>query len=239
MFPSISKLPSVPVNLRKLRLEATPAERELCGRDIIVARNLEIARANLQRYQEFWPGFAGGIIEAVGEIGSVPGRFMERYNLLHQARFTPKCLHDSTNGSEDYNSPRCNDLEFMIAPMLQVTTNYLLPITFGFLGSLLYVLLDHFTKLRTNTLSPRDFPLMFLRLIIGLVVAACVSLLVSSSATPGAMAAGSMSGAPIAGALVASLVSSASGITFLAGFGAEAVVTPLQSLVTRLFTTPA
>ncbi len=93
-------------------------------------------------------------------------------------------------------------------------------------------------KLRANTLSPRDFPLMALRLIIGLVVAACVSLLVSSSASPGAVAGGSTGGVPAAGALAASLISSASGITFLAGFGAEAVVTLLQNLVTRVFATP-
>ena len=130
----------------------------------------------------------------------------------------------------------CDDVEFMIAPMLQVTTNYVLPITFGFVGSLLYVLLDHFTKLRANTLSPRDFPLMVLRLVIGLVVAACVSLLISSSANPGPAVPGPMSGLPAAGMLVSSLTLSASGITFLAGFGAEAVVVLLQSLVTHLFT---
>ncbi len=80
--------------------------------------------------------------------------------------------------------------------------------------------------------------MIWLRLIIGLVVAACVSLLVSSSASPGVMAAGSITGVPVAGALVASLISSASGVTFLAGFGAEAVVTLLQSLVTRVFAAP-
>ena len=41
-------------------------------------------------------------------------------------------------------------------------------------------------------------------------------------------------GAPAAGTLVASLTLSASGITFLAGFGAEAVVLLLQGLVARV-----
>ena len=121
--------------------------------------------------------------------------------------------------------------------MLQVTTNYILPIIFGFLGSLLYVLLDHSTKLRTNTLSPRDFPLMILRVILGLVVAACVSLLISSNASP-TSSIQAASGVPAAGTLVASLTLSASGITFLAGFGAEAVILLLQGLVARLFSAP-
>jgi len=221
--------PNPPGDLKDLRLEASPAERELCGRDTILVRNLEIAHFNLQQYQLFWPEFAGGIIASTG-------RLLGRSSLFQHASSGPGCLHAASQGSNA--SSTCGDTEFLVAPSLQVVTNFVLPLTFGFLGSLLFVLLDHSTKLRANTLSPRDFPLMALRLIIGLVVAACVSLLISSSASPGAAAGGSTGGVPAAGALVASLISSASGITFLAGFGAEAVVTLLQSLVTRVFATP-
>ena len=222
-------VPNPPGSLKGLRLEASPAERELCGRDTILARNLEIAHFNLQQYQLFWPEFAGGIIAGAG-------RLLGRSSLFQHASSGPGCLH--AESQESNASPTCGDTEFLVAPSLQVVTNFVLPLTFGFLGSLLFVLLDHSTKLRANTLSPRDFPLMALRLIIGLVVAACVSLLISSSTSPGAAAGGSTGGVPAAGALVASLISSASGITFLAGFGAEAVVTLLQSLVTRVFATP-
>ena len=232
--------PGGPPNLSDLRLEASPAERELCGRDTVLVRNLEIVRFSLQQYAEFWPASVGGVV-------AVAGRFFSRFDPGQRAASGPACLAASNDarkaGKPDSASTKgadkpamCDDVEFMIAPMLQVTTNYVLPITFGFVGSLLYVLLDHFTKLRANTLSPRDFPLMVLRLVIGLVVAACVSLLISSSANPGPAVPGPMSGLPAAGMLVSSLTLSASGITFLAGFGAEAVVVLLQSLVTHLFT---
>ncbi len=228
---------------RGLRLEASPAERELCGRDTILARNIEIVHSSLRQYQNYWPASVGGIVGAAGEV-------LRHLDPSDHAKPELACALGATSASQaagqgngtsaelGNKSPDCNDVEFMNAPMLQVTTNYVLPITFGFIGSVLYVLLDHFTKLRSNTLSPRDFPLMILRVVIGLVVAACVSLLISSSASPGPAAAGSMNGVPVAGTLVASLTLSASGITFLAGFGAEAVVTLLQGLVTRLFTTP-
>jgi len=108
---------------------------------------------------------------------------------------------------------------------------------FGFLGSLLYVLVDHFNKLQGNTLNPKDFSLVFLRLILGLVVAACVSLLVSSYAGPGQPTPGSASGTPTPGLFVASLTLSASGLAFLAGFGAEAVFMLLQALIGRVFAT--
>jgi len=234
-----SRTPDLRPDLNDLRFDASPAERELCGRDTILARNLEIARFNLKRYQEFWPGFAGGVIGVAGEVIGAPGRLMDHFGWFKRENpVAAPCTQEPKDDKQVAKSPKCNDLEFVVAPMLQVNTNYLLPITFGFLGSLLYVLLDHFTKLRANTLSPRDFPLMALRLIIGLVVAACVSLLLSSSASPGVIATGSASGVLGAGALASSLISTASGITFLAGFGAEAVVTLLQSLVTRVFTPP-
>jgi hypothetical protein len=235
-------MPNMPEILKSLRLEASPAERELCGRDTVLVRNLEIVHFSLQQYQEFWPASVGGVVAAAGKFFSI-------FNPLQHAISGPTCRTASAAASEavqpggepakDQNnrSATCDDVEFMIAPMLQITTNYILPITFGFVGSLLYVLLDHFTKLRANTLGPRDFPLMILRLVIGLVVAACVSLLVSSSATSGAAIQGSASGLPATGTLLASLTLSASGITFLAGFGAEAVVILLQSLVTHLFAT--
>ncbi len=234
--------PDMPASLKGLRLEASPAERDLCGRDTVLARNLEIVHFSLQQYQEFWPASVGGIVAAVGRSFSL-------LNPFQRAVSGPVCRPAPGGAGEAVppggapskdpgnRSATCDDVEFMIAPMLQITTNYILPITFGFVGSLLYVLLDHFTKLRTNTLGPRDFPLMVLRLVIGLVVAACVSLLVSSSATSGAAVPGSASGLPATGTLVASLTLSASGITFLAGFGAEAVVILLQSLVAHLFAT--
>lgn len=239
--------PGKELDLAAVRLETSPAERELCGRDVIVASNIQIAHFDLIRYQQSWPDLVGGVVAMFGEVLGRTGFFSTASRSVSCVVAQLPALAGSSSGAAGPDETQkkaaegkssagssCDDVEFAIAPMLQVTTNYVLPIIFGFVGSLLYVLLDHSTKLRSNTLSPRDFPLMMLRLILGLVVAACVSLLISSNASPTSSM--QASGVPAAGTLVASLTLSASGITFLAGFGAEAVVLLLQSLVTRLFT---
>jgi len=130
------------------------------------------------------------------------------------------------------------DVEFRVAPVVQVITSYILPFMFGVIGSLLYVIHQHYMNVSTNTLIPRDQSLVFLRFILGIVVAACLSLLITASAGPGAPIQPSSSGSTAPGSLVGSLTLSASLITFLAGFGAEAVFTLLQNLVQRVFATP-
>jgi hypothetical protein len=217
-----------------IRLSLSALERELCGKDEILRSNLRLVHIELLRYNNFWPDLVGGPFAAVGHaavfiedhlraaagngnVGGPPG--------------TENCDRGADAQADGVTS--CKDVEFVVAPVVRVISSYTLPLIFGILGSLLYVLLEHYTSMRSNTLSPRDQALTHLRVILGVVVAACVSLLISSYSGP-SPSAGAASDAA-AGNLVTSLALSASGITFLAGFGAEAVFTLLQALVTRVF----
>ena len=131
---------------------------------------------------------------------------------------------------------RCSgneDVEFIIAPMLLVWGNYVLPIIFGLLGALMFVILDLYGKLKESRLDPRDNALSWLRLVLGLATGACIGLFMSSygpvAGPTSAMASGTASG------LASSLTLSASGLAFLAEFGVEGVFRMLQALVTRVF----
>ncbi len=147
----------------------------------------------------------------------------------------PALRSSGAGNPESGKAPSEDDVELRVASMLEVRANYMLPFIFGVTGSLVYVLLNHYTKLRTSTLSPSDYSVMWLRLILGLVIAACVSLLIGTYAGPGMAAPNAATGFIPADRLVPSLGSSASGLAFLAGFGAEAVFTMLQNLVERVF----
>ena len=239
--------------LGKERLYRTPQERDLCERDGNLAHNFEIAHGNLARFQCFWPDMAGGVYSVLGHVGawlkSLP--HVVRQHLLGAETpavaaplvFSTANFCDAASGLN--HAPAVagstavvtDDIEFNVAPIVQTITTFILPFVFGIVGSLLYVLLSHYTSIKDNTLSPRDRALTSLRLILGVVVAACVSLLITSYAGPNPPAQIAPSGAPSSSTLVSSLTLSASAITFLAGFGAEAVFTLLQNLVARVFVT--
>jgi hypothetical protein len=125
-----------------------------------------------------------------------------------------------------------DDVEFLVAPTLLVWGNYILPVIFGFLGAVIFVILDFFGKIRDSRLGPRDSVLSWIRLVLGLVTGAAVGLFFSAY-TPPQLA----TGTPASGTadLIASLTLSASGVAFLAGFGVEGVFTLLESLVSRIF----
>ncbi len=239
--------------LGKERLYRTPQERDLCERDSNLAHNFEIAHGNLARFQCFWPDMAGGIYSVLGHIGATVKSLPLFIRRLFTGADTPATAAprvfttanfcDAASGpnhaAQDAGSKTVitDDIEFNVAPIIQTITTFILPFVFGIVGSLLYVLLSHYTSIKDNTLSPRDRALTSLRLILGVVVAACVSLLITSYAGPNPPAQIAPSGAPSASTLVSSLTLSASAITFLAGFGAEAVFTLLQNLVARVFVT--
>jgi hypothetical protein len=116
---------------------------------------------------------------------------------------------------------------------LLVMGNYVLPVVFSLLGAIAFVMVDYFAKVRGGLLAPRDLPLAWVRLVLGLLVGACIGLIYSS----GAPAAQAPTSTPTVGALVSALSLSASGIAFLAGFGVDAVFSMLESLVRRVFPT--
>jgi hypothetical protein len=104
--------------------------------------------------------------------------------------------------------------------------NYILPVIFGLLGTLVFVILDFYRKVRDSRLDPRDIWLGWVRLALGLVTGSCIGLFSSATAPLDAGPAQSVS---------AALSLSVSGIAFLAGFGVEGVFSMLQTLVSRVF----
>lgn len=190
--------------------------RDVCGRDDVVKANIALVHVELADYQENWAGMAGGVFAAPGHILA-----------------TIRTLVLAPASATTSRVVKADDIELRIAPLLLVWGNFVLPITFGFIGSAVFVTLDHANKLRASQLHPRDRSLAGIRLALGLVVGACVGLFVSASAPTGLPAPAGVT--PLAGALTLS----ASGIAFLAGFAVETVFTMLQGLVSRVFTVPA
>jgi hypothetical protein len=119
-----------------------------------------------------------------------------------------------------------DDVEFIIGPALTMWGNYMLPVIFGFLGILVFVIVDFYSKIRDSRLDPRDYRLSVIRLVLGLVTGSCIGLFYSATAPTEASPTESVA---------AALSLSASGIAFLAGYGVEGVFNMLEQLVNRVF----
>jgi cell division protein FtsB len=195
----------------QLRLSPSPLIRDVCGRDAVVAQNIEVVRDDLVLYRTYWPGMVGNAFSGVAQVASIPCR-------LFICRPTPHI--DLPSGQ--------SRLEYLFAPALLVWGNYLLPVIFGFLGAAIFVILDFFGKIRDGRLDPRDNFLGWIRLVLGLTTGAAVGLFFSAY-TPPPAASGATTN------LIGSLALTASAVAFLAGFGVEGVFSMLESLVTRVF----
>ncbi|WP_428483268.1 hypothetical protein [Rhodopila sp.] len=127
---------------------------------------------------------------------------------------------------KDNDDEQEGDTEIKLAPRLLVHGNFILPVLFAFLGAAAHVVLEFYTKMQASTLTPHDRALGAIRLVLGLVVGTCIGL-AFSSVTP----------APdkTITDLVASLSLTASGVSFLAGFGVEGVFDMLREVVKRVF----
>ena len=192
-------------------------ERDVCGRDYVLLKNFGIVHDELTTYTLNWPSMVGSVFEVVRNVASCFGL---------DCKNARTGLPASKEGQDD--------VEFRVAPILLVWGNFALPIIFSFIGSAIFVTLDHYKKISESLLIPKDYFLSPVRLALGLVVGACVGLFFSAygpMTQPGS--------APTASALVSSLTLSASAVAFLAGFGAETVFILLESVIGRVFTLPA
>ena len=195
--------------LGDVRLEGSPAERFLCGQDNVLKHDFSIARDDINRWLTDWPSIVGGVFLLPDDVRS--------------------WLGGAPSDAPDL--PDTDNTELHVAPRVLAIGNYLLPVCFGMLGSLIYVLLEFWSKAKASQLEPRDGWLGWIRLVLGLVVGTCIGLFFTSYGpieTP----------QPTAGTgseLLSSLTFSASGLAFLAGFGVEGVFNMLQELVQRVF----
>jgi hypothetical protein len=99
--------------------------------------------------------------------------------------------------------------------------SYVLPMCFTLLGSALSIGRDIYGKMRASTLDPRDRPLSYVRLALGLAAGAAIGLFVS----PGA--AGTTAGGQ-------AITLSTSSLAFLAGYGVDSVFALFDSLLKRV-----
>jgi hypothetical protein len=192
----------------KLKIYLSAAERDVCERDAVLAINFSIVQNDLVRYRADWPAMVGGLFAVPAALARLP------------------CL---AFGCTDAKlAPNQKDIEFVIAPALLVWSNYALPVLFGLLGSIIYVIMDFYAKVRGSRLHPRDTMLAPIRIVLGLATGTCIGLFFSAA---GPAASGGVTN------LAAAMTVSASGFAFLAGFGVETVFTMLDTVVQRVFST--
>lgn len=201
----------------------TPAQQALCDRDTILAADFRIAHDGLLLFMSDWVSMIDPGESRIGRASafawhSVPGPASN----TGAAPPLPKGQAEQTETAADQT-----DVDFTLGPALLVFGNYVLPIIFALLGASVYVILDFYSKLRDSLLAPRDAVLSWIRLVLGMVLGACVGLFFSSSSNPASM--------PTGAGLADAITLSASGLAFIAGFGVEGVFGMLDSLVRRIF----
>lgn len=112
------------------------------------------------------------------------------------------------------------------AALANIMGSAVLPFLYGLLGAGAAIIRSLSRKIRLSLLSPRDLQLSFQQLALGAVVGACIGLFVVA---PGSDATGD--------GLLGPVALSASAISFVAGFGVDAVFQALESLIGRIFNT--
>ena len=181
-------------------LYETPAQQSLCDRDTILAADFRIAHDGLIRFSSDW-------VSMISPSGSLPKRGAAVANvtdLAGDATAAPLASRPEQPKSTDDET----DVDFTVGPSLLVLGNYVLPIIFALLGATVYVILDFYSKIRDSLLSPRDAVLSWIRLVLGMVLGACVGLFFSGT-NPGAV--------PTGAGLGDAITLSASGLAFIAG----------------------
>ncbi len=196
-------------SIGEVRLDGSPSARFLCGQDNVLKHDFEIAHDDINRWLTDWPSIVGGVF-------LVPEYLQSWFRI---------------SGSGIPDLPRNDNTELHVAPRILALGNYLLPVCFGMLGSLIYVLLEFWSKAKGSQLEPRDSWLGWIRLVLGLVVGTCIGLFFTAYGPIETHAASAAAGSD----LISSLTLSASGLAFLAGFGVEGVFNMLQELVQRVF----
>lgn len=111
-----------------------------------------------------------------------------------------------------------------ITLVLSAYASYVLPVLFGLVGTIASFLRDISNRITGSILSPRDETLAIIRIILGAIAGLAVGLFF----TPASVAAQISAGAGV-------LTLSASGIAFLAGYGADGFFRMIDAMITRIF----
>ena len=183
-----------------------PATRELCNDYAYQHGLLQVAIEDLSKF-------------------SCTGIFRLSVYFLpkHDVSTTAECEAFGPHEIVNRNWNRAEDAP-SVAAMLAMMTTYLLPMSFGVVGTLAALLRAIQRKVNESTLSPRDLALSLFRLPLGMVAGICVGLFFTPSGN-----------VVQTGSEIGALTLSASGVAFLAGYGAEGFFRMLDALVAHLF----
>ena len=152
---------------------------------------------------------------------SIVGRHSVVSNLLNEWE-RPLSWACRIKADDDLNRQNSTDLCALAG--MAVLGNYVMPILYGLLGSMAFILRRHGDRLSTQMLSPRDLPANQIRLLLGVVIGGCIGLVFSGSSV-----------SQTTGILGAATTLSAAALAFLAGYGVEAVFKTLDALITHVF----
>jgi hypothetical protein len=114
-------------------------------------------------------------------------------------------------------------LETITTDAISALNSIVIPTAFGLLGTLIGLMRSITAKLRESVLAPRDRMIVMISMCLGMSAGLAVGLFFSTDAAGNA-----------AKAVGATITISAAGLSFLAGFGAEAFFTFLDGVLTRL-----
>ena len=185
----------------------TPLTRQLCSEYVYEHALLQVAIEDLSKY-------------SCTEIFRISVYFLP----IHDVSSTADCT--ATPGQPRQSKVDWNREEDApsVAAMLAMMTTYLLPMSFGIVGTIAALLRAIQRRVNENTLSPRDLALSLFRLPLGMVAGICVGLFFTPSGN-----------LVQTGGELGALTLSASGVAFLAGYGAEGFFRMLDALVAHLF----
>ena len=195
--------------------------RELCNDYSYRHAQLCVAIADIGTYSQFWTFW-----------------IVKRFLPVHVFLPSPGCPTGDTtlqstslnNSSSKVNfetvSPKGRQEDALsVADVLATMANYILPIMFGLIGTIAALVRGIQDKVSESILAPRDRALALIRLPLGMMAGVCVGLFFNP-ATLASQHSGGLGGA---------LTLSASGVAFLAGYGAEGFFRMLDLLILRVF----
>ncbi|WP_158924372.1 hypothetical protein [Acidisphaera sp. S103] len=116
-------------------------------------------------------------------------------------------------------------VEQLAAARIGVIGNYILPVLYGIIGSLGFVLRQFNRNLADRLLTSRESRASHIKIMLGAMSGACIGLFFNNSA----------GAAQVSGVGGAAVTLSASAIAFLAGYGVEAVFKSLDALLIHVF----
>jgi hypothetical protein len=126
--------------------------------------------------------------------------------------------------SAEVQDERLEEAAPRAAALATVLGSAVLPFLYGLLGAGAAIIRSLSRKIRASLLSPRDLHLSFQQLALGAVVGACIGLFIAAPGTE-----------PGEDSLLGPVTLSGSAISFIAGFGVDAVFEALETLIRRIF----